>query len=164
MKDSSAHRVAKHRARKRSTPEGCEEVKAKNREYKARSRRKKEIKSLTDARSIKRDNLCPEQKEYVDEKVLKYKTLEVEKKMEQKCDDNQASGLTLDEEQEMDVDVLKYEVELMKKVQANETELLCKYYGKLGIEMGVELVDADANTPTSPKSARKKHENERGIQ
>lgn len=113
MAASSSDRVKKFRAKKCDTPEGHAEVKAKNRLYKARSRRKNDIKRLTTEIMNLHNNGVhhPVQHPWVRDEVMGYRAHLLKRRIGIAC----GRELTQDEQQELHMDVLKYHIKLMKK-------------------------------------------------
>lgn len=102
-------RVRKYRAKKMSTTEGAADIRSNNRKYKARSRLKKLTKRLSDEKEILRISLNDDDQLAIKSEVSTLKTSLMEAKAQG------GKPLNEDEEREVDYEVLKYEVELMKE-------------------------------------------------
>ena len=114
MGASSNDRVKKFREKKKSTTKGINEVKAKNREYAARCRAKKEITRLEAEKEEFQMHSDSALLVAIDRKVLTYKL--------NLCDWKAISDVSIneDEKRKMDIKVLRYEVKLMRKTSQKE--------------------------------------------
>jgi len=101
-------RVRKCRAKKTSTQKGQEEMKAINRVYADRCRRKKAIKSLLEEKASLIKALDPNQQHDVQIKAREFKARLLHKKK-----DNELDG---DKKAKIDLKVLKYETKVMKRL------------------------------------------------
>lgn len=130
---SNTDRSKKFRAKKRGTPEGCQDIKAKNRLYKARSRRKKQIKRLTyELTSMKNDLHPVHHQQWVESEALGYTAcLLVRRETEER-------ELTQDEQKKMDIDVLKRQIKEMKKIKSGEKVELHHSEGVNGCRSEIE--------------------------
>mmetsp|Transcript_1030 Transcript_1030/g.2282 ORF Transcript_1030/g.2282 Transcript_1030/m.2282 type:complete len:200 (-) Transcript_1030:264-863(-) len=108
-------RVRKHRAKTNSTPEGREKMKAKGREYKARSRRKMRIKTLTEERMNIRKMLHPAEQKQASIKANQYRDDLIQ-------DVDVARKLNIDEQQQLDIKVLEFEIGIIKNMQKYSVE------------------------------------------
>mmetsp|Transcript_21112 Transcript_21112/g.50958 ORF Transcript_21112/g.50958 Transcript_21112/m.50958 type:complete len:129 (+) Transcript_21112:364-750(+) len=114
MGASSNDRVKKFREKKKRTTNGINEVKAKNREYAARCRAKKEITRLEAEKEEFQMHSDSALLVAIDRKVLTYKL--------NLCDWNAISDVSMneDEKRKVDIKVLRYEVKLMRKTSQKE--------------------------------------------
>ncbi|KAL7541861.1 hypothetical protein ACHAWF_007035 [Thalassiosira exigua] len=113
MVKSVKDRVRKYRATKAATLQGMEEIRATNRMYSARRRRKLQLKRLQQEKANVGKALCHTRTQEVEAKALSYKALQMQKKM-----DSKRANLTEDEQREVDIAVLKYELREMKTNKA----------------------------------------------
>mmetsp|Transcript_21111 Transcript_21111/g.50956 ORF Transcript_21111/g.50956 Transcript_21111/m.50956 type:complete len:130 (+) Transcript_21111:348-737(+) len=113
MGSSTNDRVKKHREKKKGTTKGKEEMKAKNREYAARCRAKKEIKRLTEEKATFQ-NISASELLDIDRKVLTYKL--------NLCDWEKISEISTneDEKRNLDLKVLRFEVKLLRKTSQQD--------------------------------------------
>ena len=108
---STNERVRKHRAQKSKTKEGKEQLLAKNREYAARSRAKKEFNRLAEERDIVKSvlGLSPQEISDIDSQVATYR-LSVREKY-----NYDEFRTTHDENRKIELKVIRWEVKLLKK-------------------------------------------------
>mmetsp|Transcript_6534 Transcript_6534/g.11855 ORF Transcript_6534/g.11855 Transcript_6534/m.11855 type:complete len:136 (+) Transcript_6534:159-566(+) len=108
-------RVKKHRAKKKVTPEGIEEMRAHNRVYAKRSRAKKEVKRLTEEKIGMKKALGIHDEHDVENKTQKYKAKLLEGKRDRYYDE-----LNDDDKRDVDIKILRYEVNAMRRILKND--------------------------------------------
>lgn len=119
-------RVRKFRAKKGSTAKGLEEMRATNRLYKQRFRRKQVMSALSEKKTSleKVLALSPEERKDLDSKTHSHKLVVLSKlagskegkRQEQEGPDSKQSPLDEDDQQKVDVEVLQYEVKQLMQL------------------------------------------------
>jgi len=107
----TSERVKKFRAKKLQTQQGRNDMKAKNRLYKARSRRKSDIRRLADQVVAMKAGLGPAQVRWIDGEAVAHRVRLLRKASAE------GRKLTKDDELEVDVDVMRRQVEMLKAIE-----------------------------------------------